>query len=411
MLGVISTQSKYMLRLIILALLLCPVIASAQTDAEVEQKKRDLDKLKKEVEQMKARRSQLLKQEKNIVGQLEDIDQDLKIAEKMVKDYSWILHVTDKKINKLAAEIDSITVRLERRQNAMSKRLRAIFVYGKYSDLEVLFSADSFNQMIERFEFLKLIAEQDRVLYDDIKAAQAALVAKHAELEQKHADTRQILVEKKHSEDRIEQRKVERKQLLSSVQNDRLEHEKMIAEKKKAAQRIESFFANLLRKQKEARKREGGGGKGSPGAKEPSDNIAESNHYLYKNRGKLPWPVRGKVIEGYGKRVHPKYNTVTFNKGIDIGAAQGQTVSAIYKGKVIFADWFSGYGNLVIVDHDGGFFSLYAHLDDIGVSAGGSVEQGSAIGTVGNTGSTKEPHLHFEIRYQDQTINPSSWLK
>lgn len=371
----------------------------AQSDDEISQKQRELEQIQKQIAEEQARREKLVKQERNIQQELQSIDRELKLAEKLVLDYNWIVYVTNKQIKRLEAEIDTLNVRLAERQTVMSRRLRHIFMSGKYSFLEVLLSADSFADMIERYEFLKLVAEQDHVLYEQIQADQAAKQAKQLELEQKVADAREMLTQKRQQEQRIESRHQERRSLLSQVRNDKTQYEKMIDELKAAARRIENFFASLERKRQ---------GKLD---QEDIPDIEQSDHYLYKNRGKIAWPVSGNVIEGYGRKIHPKYKTETFNKGIDIEASKGRTVKAIYSGKVVFADWFSGYGKLVIIDHGGGFYSLYAHLDQINTSVNAEVGSGNSIGTVGETGSTKGPHLHFEIRYRDKTYDPRRFLK
>lgn len=371
----------------------------AQSEAEIDQKQNELEHIKKQLEDAQIERNSLLNKEKTIQGELQRIDRELNLAEKLVLDYNWILHVTNKHIKRLEAELDTISVKLDYRQQIMHDRLRSIFKSGKYTSFEILFSSDSFAELIQKYEFLKLIARQDYVIYEEIKAYQHERQAKQAELEAKMADTRVILAEKRKRERSINQRHQERERLLGSVKNDRVQHELMITELKQAATRIENFFASLEKKRE--------------GQLLPEDipSLAQSNHYLYKNRGQIPWPVPGKVIESYGRKIHPKYHTETFNKGIDIGARKGASVKAIASGTVAFADWFSGYGKLVILDHGDGFYSLYAHLNTISVSQGGTVSQGTVIGSVGNTGSIKEPHLHFEIRYRDQTVNPVGWLK
>lgn len=99
------------------------------------------------------------------------------------------------------------------------------------------------------------------------------------------------------------------------------------------------------------------------------------------------------------------------NKGIDISAPSGQTVTAVKSGSVVYAGWFKGYGMLVMVDHGNGIYSLYAHLANISVGKGQTVNTGTPLGTVGDTGFTTEPCLHFELRIDGQPVNPSGWLR
>ncbi len=128
-------------------------------------------------------------------------------------------------------------------------------------------------------------------------------------------------------------------------------------------------------------------------------------------RGQLPYPADGLVEVGFGKVVNPRFNTVTLQKGLDLRAKAGAEVRAVGTGAVVYAGWLKGYGNLVIVDHGGGYHSLYAHLANSQVDVGNEVEEGEALGQVGDTGSLKGAYLYFEIRKGGQAIDPLPWLR
>ena len=129
-------------------------------------------------------------------------------------------------------------------------------------------------------------------------------------------------------------------------------------------------------------------------------------------RGKLPLPVDGGHIEvGYGNVLNPKFNTVTLHKGFDIRAPLGTPVRAIAAGKVVYAAWLRGYGNLMIIDHGQGYFTLMAHLARFAHRTGDVVRAGEEVGQVGDTGSLKGAYLYFEIRERGQAVDPAAWLK
>lgn len=127
-------------------------------------------------------------------------------------------------------------------------------------------------------------------------------------------------------------------------------------------------------------------------------------------KGKLPFPTQGVVEVGYGKVVNPLFNTVTVQKGLDIRAAEGAPVRAVAAGKVVFAGWMRGYGNLLILDHGNGYHSLMAHLATLVPSVGTEVQAGEELGTVGDTGSLKGAYLYFEIRKGGLAMDPAPWL-
>ncbi|MGI9624077.1 MAG: peptidoglycan DD-metalloendopeptidase family protein [Acidimicrobiales bacterium] len=121
-------------------------------------------------------------------------------------------------------------------------------------------------------------------------------------------------------------------------------------------------------------------------------------------------PIGGPISSPYGFRIHPIYGTRRLHTGIDYHAGQGAPIAAAASGTVIFAGSFSGYGNTVIVQHSGGYSTLYAHMSGFNLSNGASVNKGETVGFVGSTGLSTGPHLHFEIRLNGTAVDPAQFL-
>ncbi len=128
-------------------------------------------------------------------------------------------------------------------------------------------------------------------------------------------------------------------------------------------------------------------------------------------KGRLMIPVKGEVISEYGPAMTGDYKSYTFQKGIDIRVERGEPVKSVFKGKIMFAQWLKGYGNLVIVDHGDHYYTLYAHVEEIFKQEGERVETGEVIATAGDTGSIKGLCLHFELRHHGKPVNPMTWLR
>ncbi|MCM2334701.1 MAG: peptidoglycan DD-metalloendopeptidase family protein, partial [Anaeromyxobacteraceae bacterium] len=184
-------------------------------------------------------------------------------------------------------------------------------------------------------------------------------------------------------------RQEERQALLAALRQARAFQERSAAEAAGQARRLAAFVSTLPPPR-------GGGGKGSAFA---------------ARKGKLAPPADGPVSVGFGKVVNPKFNTVTVQNGIDIEAPAGAPVHAVAPGRVVHAGWFKGYGNLVIVDHGGGYHTLVAHLATMRTAQGEDVDAGSVLGTVGDSGSLKGPYLYFELRERGKPIDPRAWLR
>jgi septal ring factor EnvC (AmiA/AmiB activator) len=127
-------------------------------------------------------------------------------------------------------------------------------------------------------------------------------------------------------------------------------------------------------------------------------------------KGKLPLPTSGAIEVGFGKVVNPRFHTVTVQKGVDIRASEGAPVRAVAPGTVVYAGWLRGYGNLLILDHGGGYHSLMAHLSTVTPAVGEEIQAGEEVGTVGDTGSLKGAYLYFEIRKGGLAVDPGRWF-
>lgn len=127
-------------------------------------------------------------------------------------------------------------------------------------------------------------------------------------------------------------------------------------------------------------------------------------------RGSLEWPAHGEVELGFGLQTDPRFGTQVHHKGLDIRAAEGDVVWAPYPAVVGFSGWFRGYGNLVVLDHGEGYYTLYAHLHTLDVAKGDRVERATPLGTVGSTASLKGAYLYFEVRSGAKALDPMQWL-
>ena len=122
-------------------------------------------------------------------------------------------------------------------------------------------------------------------------------------------------------------------------------------------------------------------------------------------------PVKGKIISFFGPYKNNEFKTINFRSGIEIKADMGEPIRAVYDGRILYASWFKGYGNMIIIDHKNNYYTVYAHAQDLFASKGDAVEMGEVVATVGDSGSMVGPSLHFEVRYHGKPLDPLKWIK
>jgi murein DD-endopeptidase MepM/ murein hydrolase activator NlpD len=231
----------------------------------------------------------------------------------------------------------------------------------------------------------------DRLLADDLAAlralrdAQEDRTVRRGVAEAARVEAAAALEEAQQARAEAERTAGERKALLAVVRRERGLRERMAAELLAAAVDLEEELKRL---------------KAGP----PSGPSFETL------KGALPHPCEGPVEVGFGRRVDPRFGTVTLQKGWDIRAAEGTPVYAVASATVRHAGWFRGYGNLLILDHGGGWYTLYAHLGALMRVGGERVEIGEQLGEVGDTGSLKGPYLYFEVRNGQKALDPAEWV-
>jgi murein DD-endopeptidase MepM/ murein hydrolase activator NlpD len=236
---------------------------------------------------------------------------------------------------------------------------------------------------------MTLILQSDIALIEQIRKEKNILAKETQRLQSQHR--RYLRIQKEYTKiyQQQQRKKYTQERLLAKIQRDERLYRAQIAQLNKSSKKLTRLIKRL-----EAQKK-----------------IQKNRYRAYPERGRLPWPVTGHVIKKFGKYKHPKFDIYVINKGIDILAPEGRVVKAVSPGKVVYADWFKGYGMLVMIDHGRGLYSLYAHLSDILVRKNQHVTTGTPVGRVGQTGFASRPNLHFELRVDGQPVDPLVWLR
>ena len=352
-----------------------------QSDYQNQQKENQakIDQLKSDQTQKEAYKSALQDQVSNLQHQIDTYNQQ-------IGDLDQDIAAKQDEIQSKQKEIDSGFALLK-------ERLRALYISGEASNLEILLSSKSLTDLADKTEAIKMVSDHDKQLIDTLQNHLTEIEAQKTEIEQSRqevSDAKDALDQKRTELDTVME---ETQQVINDLAGsaEALEEQnKEIAQKEAAtAEQIDSWYANYYSQ------------------KQSSSDVV----VMPSGGGQFVWPVpyTTNVTSGFG----PRWGTN--HKGIDIssGGVYGQPIVASASGTVIVADaggWGGGYGTWVSIDHGNGFSTVYGHMSSLCVSVGQTVQQGQVIGYVGSTGDSTGPHCHFEVRVNGVAQDPLNYV-
>ncbi|SVA01116.1 uncharacterized protein METZ01_LOCUS53970 [marine metagenome] len=362
----------------------------------------ELDLLRKEIADYERKIKNTSDREKSEIERLNEIDEEISLVRNLIYRLRREEKIKEKSITQAEVTIEKKESEHTSLVNRYAKRVTHTYKKGRLSDLEKLLDAKSWRQAVYRAKYIKIISEHDRSLADEIRRNLVEIDAKRTVLERELTDIRKIDKEKLSRKKWLEQRRRVRNKELGNLKRDRQKMSVALNQRKKAAQQMESIISRLDRErvariaELERRRKE----------------MELLGSVPFKElKGKLPWPIEGKVISRFGTYQNPNLKTVTENTGIDIHGSEGTEVKSIYDGIVTTVTYIRGYGNTVILDHGDGFYSVYTHVMDVEVEENSYVNARDIIAHVGDSGSLEGTKLHFEIWGNKDKLNPELWLK
>lgn len=356
--------------------------------------KQEIEKTRREIDRLQTRAGQAT--ESITLAQ-----RRLNLTQRYVKRVRGDISLTEARIDSVETQIERLGLQISVGTDRLHRRIRQIYKLGRAGILELLASSRSLNDAYSRYKYLSLIALADRQLVSEIKSDRFDLLTARDDLTVLKAANEGLLGEKEAETRRLEREERQHRQLLYRVKTRRKEHLAALEEKEDALKALDGLIAELERKRQAALEE----------AKRRRAAIPPPASEFEKLAGRLNWPVRGQIVSRFGIKKHPRFGTVIVNRGIDIAAPMGSDVRAVETGTVVVAQWFLTFGMMVLLDHGGGYYTIYSHLADVYVSFGARVGSGNIIGTVGDTGSLEGPMLHFEILQGQQPVDPLQWLR
>ena len=349
----------------------------AESQARQQELKEQLAGLKAGLEEAKEKRRILVSQLEAINGELENINAQI----------VWY----DGQIAEKEEERAAAVLREQEQYDLFCRRVRAMEESGKASYWSILFTAESFSDLLDRLTDISDIMAYDQAVMDQLIATREEIERLKAELESARAEQEAMKADLESKQAEQKEKVAEAQRLLDQINADTAEVNRQLEEESAAAQAIQASIVAKQKALEEERRR---------------------NNIIINSESGYLWPLPGyyRLSSLFGYRIHPITGKAHSHTGIDIPAPSGTPILAAKSGQVVTSGWHDSYGNYVVVDHGNGNSTLYAHMSSRAVKEGDVVSQGQVIGVTGSTGISSGPHLHYEITEGGSRVNPLNYL-
>lgn len=372
--------------------------AWAAQDAALEERRQSLEELRRDLDQAKQRKKAVAQKEHSLLGQLERFDRQLQVSRREKEQIERNVVRVDNEIQGLEVQIASLKEFTRDRKDWVGVQIREMYKQGRFPYLRLLINSQGYHDFLKQSVYLDHVVRQEADIlrmYEDnarlLERKEEALKGKKDELLTYRGQMEKKLVE-------VQTQKRQKNRLLASVRGEKSAQERMIREMEDSSRKLQALIRKLEDERLRAARSKGR--RGTP----PGLDFGQV-------RGRLNWPADGVLVSQFGRQKHPRFDTIVDKKGIEIGDLRRPEVRSVYGGQVAYADWFPGYGMVIILDHGENYYTLYAHLARLYVSAGDAVVQDQVIGEVGDTGVSQGNRLYFELRRGEKPVNPLAWLK
>ena len=369
-------------------------------DAELDYQSEAINNVRKEIEETRRRIKSEKKKEKSTARRLTNIDKEISLTDKLYAQLKQELGKNEMEIDKLSTAIQANEHQLEILRDRYAARVVQMYKKGTLADIEKLLSSSSWRQAVYRTKYMGVISNIDQKTQNKIKSLLIDIGRQRIGLESSYRNKVRLKKDQENSKVTLRASRKKRQKELDKIRNNQSELTKYLEEKQAGMQELESLLKKI-RQEKSSYDR--------------ADRIRKQQAALKtqtfgKLKGQLPWPASGRVVKRFGRTWNSERKTTTENPGIDIKGKPGSPVRSVIGGIITTITYIRGYGTTIIIDHGGGFYTVYSHVTNVETNEGSEVQAGDIIAYMGNAGSIDGSKLHFEIWGHGQKLNPEKWL-
>ncbi|WP_144160142.1 murein hydrolase activator EnvC family protein [Shewanella algae] len=361
------------------------VFSSQLQASDLERRQSELKALQSQITAQQNALRDTGKQREKLLQLLKKDEQAIADAARKVNQTENALSDAEKRLSELkqrAAQLDKLK---ESQQQTLAKQLTSAYLAGNHDYSKMLLNQQdpaTIERMLAYYDFLNKARMQ---AIEQLKQTRQELSAVQQSEQQERNRLNKLVLDQKAQSERLNQEQDQRQQTLKELQ-------RTISSKASELEQLQIEEASLKRVVEQAL---------------AAMRDSPSMDGLAKSRGSLNWPTKGRIKNSFGSQ---RSGNVRW-KGVMLSAPEGQSISAVAAGKVIYADWLRGFGMVLVVDHGKGFMSLYGHAQALLKDAGDTVKAGEAVALVGRSGGQTEPGLYFEIRHKGQAVDPANYCR
>mgnify|MGYP001372329133 FL=1 len=336
-----------------------------------------------------------------VTSQEKTTSQLLSITKRNIKDSKNLITAYNKKLNLYNLQLTNLQTAVDKNNKEIltikgNYKERSINIYKK-KDTKMnnsIFTANSFSQAVYRIKYYNILSNINQEMLGKLKTTQFYNEKKKIEIKQLLNNADSDKKSKENELNSLDKKKKYQEKLLVELQKEKQSIQEEITKQNTKINALEQLRKTILEQKKQY-------------DTEQLNQLKKIRSNIKEFKGKLIWPVDGKIVKGFGPQWNPKLNTTLHNPGVDIAANPNASVRSVFDGLVTTITFISGYGTTVIVDHNDGYFTVFTHLDNLLVTKNMLVKEGQRIGFI----SKESQVVHFEIWGNNQTLNPKEWLK
>ena len=377
---------------VVLIFALClPFSAAIPQDKNVADFEQRLTRINGQIKDLRARLEAEARKESSVLSSLARINLNKSLVEKELAAQNVELERGRSELAAIQKDTRKIRAGIDRERAAIERTLVTLYKYGRVDFFQFLLQARDMESYASESKHLTILARSQDEAVARFLASLETLRAAESALESKQRDLAAMARAANLKRQELDTEARKSATLVREIRKNRETYKQTLAELTESAEELQKLMNKIIAQEWVL-----------PAAFIP----------LYERKGKLPWPLEGRVITPFGFEKHPDFETVVMNKGVEITPARDKSlILAVHSGKVVFADYFQGYGNLLIVDHGMTYYTLYGHCSEFMAAVGDMVRAGQPLALVGDTGSLKGECLYFELRYKTKALDPLQWLK